>query len=463
MKIGLLPLYLTLYKETCGFMTPRIEAFLDLINQKLTGFGLDIICAPVCMEKEQFLSAVKDFENQGAAAIITLHLAYSPSLESIDALAKTKLPVLILDTTENFEFDPSVDAEEILYNHGIHGVQDMCNLLLRRGKSFKIFAGHHEHSDVLNRIASYCKSEGMKLAAHFRGSKIGLVGEPFNGMGDFQVPFDELKNDFELEVIKYDFDAAEKRIAAVTAVEIDKEKSIDKELFIWDTSVTDDIYFRTTKVCLALRKWIDEQRLDGFSINFVATDGSPPGLPVMPFTECSKAMTRGVGYAGEGDVLTAALCGSLLRVFPNTSFSEMFCPDWKGGSVFLSHMGEFNYNICTGKPRLTEKDFPFTSAENPTVAYGTYMPGKAVYINILPNGSGRYTLLIASGEILPVCGENKMAESVNGWFKPLTQLEEFLEKFSQFGGTHHGIICYDDCVDALIDFADEMKFEWVII
>jgi L-arabinose isomerase len=31
-----------------------------------------------------------------------------------------------------------------------------------------------------------------------------------------------------------------------------------------------------------------------------------PGLPVMPFLEASKAMARGIGYGGEGDVLTAA-------------------------------------------------------------------------------------------------------------------------------------------------------------
>jgi len=34
-------------------------------------------------------------------------------------------------------------------------------------------------------------------------------------------------------------------------------------------------------------------------------------------------MSRGIGYAGEGDVLTAALTGALLSVYPDTSFTEV--------------------------------------------------------------------------------------------------------------------------------------------
>ena len=461
MKIGMLPLYLKLYNETCSFMRPRVEAFRDTIVEKLSDLGLEIVCAPICAEKADFLSAVKEFEKQGVAAMITLHMAYSPSLESIDALAGTDLPIVVLDTTDNYEFDSSVSAEEIHYNHGIHGVQDMCNLLLRRGKAFEIFAGHHEHSNVLERVVNFCR--GLEIAAAFRGAKIGIVGEPFKGMGDFQVPFDELKRDFGMQVTHYDFKDGEKRIAAVTDDEIASERLADEKLFRWDASVTDEIYERTARVCLALRKWMEEQKFNGISVNFLATDGSPRGLPFMPFTECSKAMTRGIGYGGEGDVLTAAFCGAVLQAFPQTTFTEMFCPDWKGGSVFLSHMGELNYRICAEKPRLTEKDFPFTSADNPTVAYGTYMPGKAVLMNLLPCGSGKYTLILVPGEILPVHGENKMEESVNGWFKSKTPLDTLLEEYSRAGGTHHSVLCYADCFDALVSFASEMGFTCIVI
>ncbi len=453
-------MYLELYDETCAFMRPKIEDFRDIILNQLKNRGLDMVCAPICRLKEEFAAAVRQLEENGASAIVTLHLAYSPSLECIDALSKTDLPLVVLDTTQSYEFDSSVSSDEIMYNHGIHGVQDMCNLLKRHGKSFEVFAGHYEQSDVLDRVARYCR--GTQIAAGFCNSRVGLVGSPFCGMGDFHVPFGELHDTFGLDIVEYDMRDAQQRIERISDQEIDSECRIDKEEFEWDPSVTDEIYQRTARVCLALRKWTDEQKLTALSVNFLETEGNP-GLPVMPFTECSKAMTRGIGYAGEGDVLTAALCGAILQFFPETTFTEMFCPDWKGGSVFLSHMGELNYRVCSEKPRLTEMIFPYTSAENPTVAYGTFKPGKVVLVNLAPGGKGRYTLILAPGDVLRVGRDNNMANSVNGWFKPQQPLPDFLEKFSRVGGTHHSVMVYADCLDEMSAFAAAMKFDCVII
>ena len=460
-KIGLLPLYLELYDETCAFMRPKIENFRDTIVKQLESRGLDMVCTPICRLQAEFAAAVKMLEEEGVCAIVTLHLAYSPSLECIDALAQTKLPLLVLDTTESYAFDATVDADEIMYNHGIHGVQDMCNLLIRNRKAFEVFAGHYEHSDVLDRVAHYCR--GIQLAAEFSSARVGLVGQPFSGMGDFHVPFEELRERFGISVVAYDMKAGEQRIADITPQEIAMERSIDETEFVWDASVTQELYERTTKVCLALRKWVEEEALTAFTVNFLATEGSNPGLPVMPFTECSKAMERGTGYAGEGDVLTAALCGALLKFYPETTFTEMFCPDWKGGSVFLSHMGELNYRVCSEKNRLTEKAFPYTSAENPTVAYGTFRPGRAVIVNLAPCGEGDYTLILAAGEVLGIGSENKMAESVNGWFMPERPLPQILELYSRAGGTHHSVLVYADCVKEMAAFAAAMKFDCVMI
>ena len=43
-----------------------------------------------------------------------------------------------------------------------------------------------------------------------------------------------------------------------------------------------------------------------------------------------------------------------------------------------------------------EMDFPYTDASNPVVAYGRYMPGKAVLVNLAPAGGGRYSLILSN-------------------------------------------------------------------
>ena len=447
-KIGLLPFYVELYDLTTPEIRPDINAAHQYASENLQKQGLDVVNVPVCRLAAEFEEAVAQFEEEDVDAIVTLHLAYSPSLESEKALAGTKLPLIVMDTTPSYTYDQYTDGAQLMLNHGIHGVQDMCNLLVRNGKEFTVYAGHMDHSDVLNRIASAAKA--AMIAHDLKKARVGIVGKAFDGMGDFQIPFEELKRDLGLEVIPYDFEKGASRVAAVTQDEIDAEYQADLQRFDIEPELSRRVYDRTAKVCLAIRKWAEEEKLTAYTINFRETEGPNPGLPVMPFTECSTAMEKGIGYAGEGDVLTAALVGAVLSAFPETTFTEMFCPDWEHGSVFLSHMGEFNYAIADGKPLLQEKPFPFTNAENPTVAYQTMKGGRAVLMNLAPFGNGQYTLTLAPGEMLTIRGENNMAQATNGWFKPDVTLEKFLAEFSQNGATHHSVLVYGDVAEDLL-------------
>lgn len=460
-KIGLLPLYVELYDLTTPEVRPDIDAAHAYASKCLSRRGMEVVDVPVCRLAGEFETAIAQFESADVDAIVTLHLAYSPSLESEKALANVKLPLIILDTTPSYTYDQNTDPDQLVLNHGIHGVQDMCNLLIRNGQVFRVCAGHLDHSDVLNQVYAACKA--AMVAHELKKARVGLVGEPFAGMGDFRVPYGELKRDLGICVVPYDFEKGAERIAAVTRKEIDEEYAADLERFEIDPKLSREVYDRTAKTSLAIRRWAEEEKLSAYTINFLETEGSNPGLPVMPFTECCTAMVNGVGYAGEGDVLTAGLVGALLSAFPETTFTEMFCPDWEHGTVFLSHMGEFNYGIAEGKPLLKEKPFPFTSAENPTVAYRTMKGGRAVLLNLAPFGEGRYTLTLAAGEMLKIHGENRMADAVNGWFKPDVPLERFLEQYSQNGATHHSALIYGNVLEQLLFLGEILKCKQVVI
>src|ERR1035437_3573618 len=156
-KVGLLPLYIKLYDDMWPEMRTRIDGCKQQITSALGERGLEVTTAPVCREEPEFKAAVGDFEKAGMDAIVTLHMAYSPSLESSAALAATRLPIIVLDTTPTYGYGPHQEAVELLYNHGIHGVQDKCNLLRRNHKPFQIEAGFWEKGDVLDRVAGWAQ------------------------------------------------------------------------------------------------------------------------------------------------------------------------------------------------------------------------------------------------------------------------------------------------------------------
>ncbi|MGX4585715.1 L-arabinose isomerase family protein [Paenibacillus chitinolyticus] len=460
LKIGLLPLYVKLYDDYWPEIRERVDAFYRTIVAAFENRGLEVVGTPICAVKPEFAAAVQAFEREETDAIVTLHLAYSPSLESADALAATGLPLIVLDTTPTYDFGTAQHPDEIMYNHGIHGVQDMCNLLIRNGKRFQIEVGHWAESDVLDRVVDGVKA--ARLAQRLRGARVGAIGRPFPGMGDFQVPADELRSSIGIETVAWDLlDADASEAAPIPDEWIEREIAEDAQRY--DANMVDrDTLRQSIRTDLTVRRWIERNGLSAFTVNFLDV-GRGTGLSGMPFLEASKAMARGVGYAGEGDVLTAALTGALLSVYPDSSFSEMFCPDWKHNRIFLSHMGEMNVRVAAGKPLLKEKEFPFADADTPVAAYGRFRAGEAVYVNLAPGRHGTYTFILAPIEMCEPDGEDRMTDAIRGWFRPPVPIERFLADYSRLGGTHHGVIVYGDAMNVLERLGEAMGWRTVVI
>ncbi len=440
-KIGLLPLWLKLYDDSAPEARPRIEAFVRTIAGEFERRGVAAVAAPVCRLAKEFAAAVKRFEREGVDAIVTLHLAYSPSLESSAALAATRLPILVLDATPTFAFGPAQDPAEIMHNHGIHGVQDMCNLLVRNGKPFLIEAGHWEKSDVMDRIVRHLSA--ARMAALMGRGRVGLMGSSFKGMGDFYTPPAKLKATVGGTVKPLDAETLRKLVAAVKPAAVEAEMAEDRGRFdgVAASGAVAEAHRRSVRLGLALRTWIERERLAAFTFNFLDMKKAS-GHVTVPFLEASKAMARGTGYAGEGDVLTALLVAAVAAGFPETTFTEMFCPDWENGTIFLSHMGEVNWCLLDGRGRLSEMDYGYSATDNPARITGRLKPGSAVLVNLAPMAGGRYRLILAPVTMLPVSGPDRMEGSVHGWFRPPLSVPDFLEAYSRVGGTHHLAMCY---------------------
>ena len=447
-KVGFLPLYVKLYDDVVPGLRPRLEAFYETMAKKLEEQGMDVVRAPFCRLEGEFLKTIADFEEAGAQCIVTLHMAYSPSLECVKALTETTLPIVIMDTTETYGFDPMVDPDELMYNHGIHGVMDMCNLLLRNSKQYAIAAGHYLHSDVVERTCGYVRAA---VAAHaVNGIKVGTYGGEFAGIGDFQAGKRELKEWFGIDLVEADDEEIKAIRATITDADVDAEIAFDDANYERAEVLNETNYRENTKDCLTIRKWIDKHGLNAFSMNFLKFTAES-GLKSVPFLEACKAMTRGIGYAGEGDALDAAIMGAIYKAYDQASFCEIFCPDWKGNSFMISHMGEMNYAVSDIKPQLNNVAFNYTNAAAPVVGYAKFRGGKAIYANICRDAEG-YCMVITPIEMLDV-KEDSFKKSMRGWFKPSTTVADLLECLSIYGATHHSLLIYDASVEEIEYFA----------
>lgn len=446
MKLGLLPLYAALYDRIDPPFRETYTPYLTELIEKLTARKVDVAAAPICTTLHEVASAVAGFEASGVSCIGVVFLAYHPSMQSAPVLAKTRLPVVILDTTPCFDFGPASSPDGIMPCHGIHGVQDLTCVLRRMGKPYTIAAGYYKDAAFWNRALTQLRAASMANA--FTHARVGIIGEPFADMGDFELPYDEIAARTGVRVVPLAPSSCAEAYDSVTDDELAARVNALREDYA--VKISDALLENGARTTFAVEKLVRAKNLTALTFNFLDFTRDL-GLPTIPFIAACELQHAGIGYAGEGDVLTAALTAALLSGYPQTSFCEMFCPDWRGDRIFMSHMGEINRRV-TKRAQLIDKPVPYVPRvmSAPSVG-GVFMDGSATLVNLSP-GRDHMTLLLS--QVHMECPDSDAFDgSVRGWMDPVRPVHEFLTAYSMNAGTHHSALVYGGDITCLESFA----------
>ncbi len=454
-RVGLLPLYVKLYDEALPGLAARVEPFVERILSALRDVGCEACVAPTARTSPDFARAVERFEAAGVDAILTLHLAYSPSLEAAEVLARTRLPIVMLDTTPDHDFGGHVDPMRLLYNHGVHGLQDLASVLRRMGKPYRVVAGHLDDADFMPRCVSLIRA--ARAAQSLRAMRTLRIGGTFPGMGDFAVEDDVLQRVLGITVENIEPAHLAAAVNTISDEAVAAELAADRMQY--RVECDEAVHARSVRLGLGLREFLARGGYGAFSVNFLAFKEAGGPVNTVPFLECCKAMARGMGYAGEGDVLTAALVGALAHGFGPTTFTEIFCPDWAGQSLFLSHMGEINPAVSAAQPLLYEKQHTITPTLNPATLACAPRAGPATWVNLAPGPHESFRLITASVEVLADGTHPDLDRWVRAWIRPAVALPRFLEEFSHLGGTHHSALLLGDHTAAMAAVSAFLQIE----
>ena len=438
-KVGLLPLILELYDRRVPELRGKQQELVDGVAEVLGAFA-DVECPGIKCRRDEVQAAVEEFEARECDAIVVLFAAYAPSLVAADPLAATELPVVIFNTQIAKTLNRSQLREDLLRNHGMHGVQDLANVLLRRGKAYHVVTGHFSYEEPVREMEDWLRACALKR--YLKTALVGLIGSPFEGMGDFQFEPEELRAVFGTRVEGIGQEEIAAAMDELPAEEIEEAIARYAEVFVVDPRLTDEDLRISEALATAVLNRLDSGGYCAWSQNFLDV-GSEGILPTVPFLAASRSMAQGYGYAGEGDALSALSVFACQQLCPPASFTEMFCMDPEKGCVLLSHMGEANHAMAGGKVHLVKKDFAFGDCADPATPVFSFRPGEATLVNLIPAPSGGFRLIAAHVHMqdwevdLPL-------QSPQGYFKPARDLGEFLTEYSNYGGSHHLALAYGD-------------------
>jgi L-arabinose isomerase len=147
-------------------------------------------------------------------------------------------------------------------------------------------------------------------------------------------------------------------------------------------------------------------------------------------------MNEGLGYAGEGDWVTAALVRGMQQGFGVASFTEIFTIGYADNRLILKHWGEGNFAMARTKPRLLASKFTDRCTAEFAICDFEFEPGVATLVNLNSTADGKGQLVSISGTIME--DHLPKIDGPRAVFKPLCEdVRDVLTEYAYAGGSHH--------------------------
>lgn len=442
-KIGLLALSLELYETLAPALRASRETWVRRAVLPALEPHAQVLFRGAAFRRDDIEAAVAEYEAAGADAILVLLLTYSPSQLALPALQRTRLPLVIWNTQELRGIGGSFSPASLTENHGVHGTQDLANVLVRAEVPFHYVTSLvHEEPGLSELKDFFAAAAGVR---RLRSTRIGLIGYPFPGMGDFAVDTTHLVSTLGCSWINVPVEEYIQRAAAAPPSEVKQLVAEYRASYDLAPDLVDRDLDAAARAELALRAIISSRNLQALTYQFMAF-GEDERSSTLPFVAASRLMAEGIGFGGEGDLVAAAATTFLNRLAGPASFSEIFTIDFDGNSLLMSHMGEANVAMARRdrKVRLAARPTPIARTRDRQLALAaSFEPGPATFAALALGPGNKWRVINALADIEDF---GPLPDLVVPHFKltPRRDVREFLTSYATAGGPHHNAVCFGD-------------------
>jgi L-arabinose isomerase len=426
-----------LYDDMLPGIGERQAAYARELAAALAGEADVVVAAPV-KDRAEIEAAVADLEAQRLDGLLVVMLTYGPAMRVTRALAATALPLCLANVQPQPRVTAGWDMADLTYNQGIHGAQDTANALVRAGRPFHVVTGDWRDRALVAELGAWARAAAA--AVRWRDLRVAVFGPTMNDMGDTRVDVHAL-----LRVLGPQVDtlAVGELARAAAAVDDDDVRALiadEDARFAIDPALGAVEREDHARMQLGLERVLRAGGYGAYSVHFgaIAGDGRFARLPL---AAASSLMAAGVGYAAEGDALTAALMAAATTLLGPTQFTEMYAMDFGRDAVLMSHMGEGNWALAReDRPvRLIKRPLGIGGLDDPPTFLFQYRPGPATLAALVALGGDRFRLVVSEGEVLDT-EELPALEMPYGFFAPATGLRPCMDAWLQLGGPHHQVL-----------------------
>jgi len=404
--------------------------------------------------------------NDAVGGIITWMHTFSPAKMWIAGLSGYRKPLLHLHTQFNRDIPwDSIDMDFMNTNQSAHGDREYGHIGARLNTARKVVTGYWEDPAVRARIASWTRTaaaynEGSRMKVARFGDNMRQVAVTEGDKVEAQIKFGWSVNGYGIgdlvAVMNGIADAEVDRLVNEYAdtYEIASQTRADKAG--WE-SIREQ-----ARIELALQTFLQ----DGGFTAFTTTFEDLHGMKQLPGLAVQRLMEKGYGFGGEGDWKTAALTRLVKIAAGNerTSFMEDYTYHFEPGNELIlgAHMLEVCPTIAATKPRIEVHPLGIGGKADPARMVFDGTDGPAVNASLVDLGT-RFRLIISEVDGVKVNKEMPKLPVARVLWKPRPSLAEAAEAWIYAGGAHHTVLSYTATTEQLLDWADLVGIEAVVI
>ena len=431
----------------------------------------EIVWKPTLIDQASIRKTFNEANNDPeCAGVITWMHTFSPAKMWIIGLQEYKKPLCHLHTQFNEEIPyDTIDMDFMNENQSAHGDREYGHIVTRMGIERKVIVGHWSDPEVVEEIAAWMTTAlGVMESSHIR---VCRFGDNMNNVAVTEGDKVEAQIKFGWEIDHYNVNDLVDYVDAVSASDI---KALTDEYYSKYNILLegrDEAEFRRHVEVQAaqeigLRRFLEEKDYHAVVTHF----GMLGGLKQLPGLAIQRLTEEGYGFGAEGDWKTAALV-RLMKLMTatkkdakGTAFMEDYTYNLVKGKegILEAHMLEVDPCIADGPISIRVKPLSMGNREDPARLVFTSKTGPAIACSLVDMGN-RFRLIIADVECKKTEKEMPNLPVGSVFWTPQPDLKVGAAAWILAGGAHHTSFSYDLTAQQMVDWADAMGIESVVI
>lgn len=442
-----------------------IASYLNEVDQ----IPVTVVYKPTVKSAEEIFETFQDANNsENCIGVITWMHTFSPAKMWINGLKILHKPLLHFHTQFNRDIPWStIDMDFMNLNQSAHGDREFGFMMTRMRMNRKVVVGHWQDSESLSKINSW-----MRAAAgwhDWQGAKFVRFGDNMRYVAVTEGDKVEAEMKFGYSVNTYGVGDLVTVMNKVSEKEIDALVAVyEEEYTLVDALQPGGSQHQSLREAARIEIGIETFLINGNFKGFTTTFEDLHGLVQLPGIAAQRLMTKGYGFAGEGDWKTAALVRAMKVMGSGLKGGSSFMEDYTyhfnpdNRMVLGAHMLEICESISDAKPSCEIHPLGIGGKADPVRLVFNSGPGPAINASIVDMGN-RFRLLI--NEVMAVSAFNPLPKLpvARVLWKPYPNMHTGCAAWILAGGAHH--TCYSQSLNAdhMEDFAEMAGIEYLLI